>query len=312
MDANAQDGSFPPPEAADAIRERGVLLGLGYRLLGSLADAEDVVQETYVRWYRLPEHERAAIASPRAWLIKTAGRIGLDVLGSARARRERYVGEWLPEPVPTPGPWHSQAGSPGTEDPADRVTVDESVSMALLVVLEAMTPAERVSFVLHDVFGYAFPEVAEIVGRSPEACRQLASSARRRVRHDRRRPVAGRDHVAVVRAFRAAWCDGDLGTLIDLLDPDAVAVTDGGGRVSAARDPLHGPEAIARFLLDVLERQPDLTVRDASINGSRGLVAADCDDRTLAVVSLAVTDDGRIDRLWAVRNPEKLDAWRAA
>lgn len=309
MTVNPTDDPPTPPDPADPARARGALLGLSYRLLGSLADAEDAVQETYVRWYRLPDHERAAIASPRAWLITTAGRIGLDMLGSARARRERYVGDWLPEPVPAAGTWHSSAGSVDGEDPADRVSLDESVSMALLVVLESLTPAERVAFVLHDVLGYAFPEVAEIVGRSPGACRQLASSARRRVRRDRSRPVPPREHREVVRAFRGAWQRGDLAALIDLLDPAAVAITDGGGRVSAALQPLRGREAIARFLHGVLERQPDLIVREEAVNGAIGLVAADGAGRTLAVISLTTTERRRVDRVWAVRNPEKLVAW---
>lgn len=191
----------------DVIEERSVLLGLSYRLLGSLADAEDTVQETYFRWYRLPAHERAAIASPRAWLIKTATRIGLDVLKSARVRRERYVGEWLPEPAPAQ--WRSyQDGL--AEDPADRVSLDESVSMALLIVLEAMTPAERVCFVLHDVFAYSFPEIAEIVDRPLTACRQLATSARRHVARETRTSAAPAEHAKVVRSFKSAWETGDL------------------------------------------------------------------------------------------------------
>ncbi|WP_205624291.1 sigma-70 family RNA polymerase sigma factor, partial [Amycolatopsis vancoresmycina] len=151
--------------------ERQQLIGLAYRLLGSVSDAEDVVQEAYGRWYALTGPQREAIESPAAWLTTVAGRICLDLLGSARVRRERYVGEWLPEPVP--------AGR--LADPADRVTRDESVTMAFLVVLDAMTPAERVAFVLHDVFGYPFAEVATVLGRTPAACRQLAGSARRRI-----------------------------------------------------------------------------------------------------------------------------------
>ncbi|GAB3196549.1 RNA polymerase sigma factor SigJ [Nocardioides hungaricus] len=293
----------------DAIQERGVVLGVSYRLLGSFADAEDAVQETYLRWYRLPDREREEVASPRAWLIRTATRIGLDMLGSARARRERYVGEWLPEPVPTPGRWQSLAGNGGPDDPADRVSLDESVSMALLIVLESMTPAERVSFVLHDVLRYTFPEIAEIVGRSPVACRQLASSARRRVRQERRTPVAPAERAEVVRSFKAAWQNGDLATLIDLLDPEATAITDGGGRVSASLEPLHGPEAIARFFAGVLDRQPDLAVREELVNGEPGLLATDGDGRPLAVVVLATTRGGKVESVWAVRNPEKLGAW---
>ncbi len=298
-----------PPELVDALRERGVLLGLSYRLLGSLADAEDAVQETYLRWHRLGDDGRRSIAHPRAWLIKTASRIGLDMLGTARARREHYVGEWLPEPLPAPNRWSSQ-GTSITIDPADRVSMDDSVSMALLVVLESMTPAERVAFVLHDVFRYTFPEVADVVGRTPAACRQLASSARRRVRSERRNPVPPAEHASAVRSFKTAWQTGDLTALIDVLDPDVTAITDGGGIVSAALEPVHGPEAVARLLLGVIDRRPDLAIREETVNGEPGLVATDGEDHTLAVLALAATTRGRIRHVWAVRNPRKLAIWR--
>src|SRR5580692_8315014 len=158
--------------------ERRQLINLTYRLLGSLAEAEDAVQETYARWYAMSAQQREAIESPGAWLTTVASRICLSLLGSARARRETYVGEWIPEPLPERAEWITGTAA----DPADRVTLDESVNMAFLVVLEAMTPAERVAFILHDVFRYPFAEVAGIVGRTPAACRQLASSARRRIR----------------------------------------------------------------------------------------------------------------------------------
>ncbi|MFY1585241.1 RNA polymerase sigma factor SigJ [Micromonospora sp. WMMD734] len=304
-----QDAGPGHPGSPDPVtRERAVLLGLSYRLLGSLADAEDAVQETYIRWHRLSDGERHAVANPRAWLIRTAGRIGLDMLTTARARREQYVGEWLPEPLPATG-WSSQEPST-VVDPADRVILDDSVSMALLVVLEAMTPAERVTFVLHDVFRFTYPEIAGIVGRTPAACRQLASSARRRVREQRRTPVGPAEHAAVVRAFRSAWQTGDLAALVDVLDPDATAITDGGGLVSASAVPLHGPQAVAGFLLGVWERQPDLVVDEASVNGEPGLVATDRLGRTLAVLALAATGTGRVGHLWVVRNPRKLARWR--
>src|SRR5213078_3483973 len=175
---------------------------LAYRLLGSLTDAEDAVQETYARWYAMPGRQRDAIESPGAWLTTVASRICLDLLGSARARRERYVGEWLPEPLPEPTEWigGGAGGAPG--DPADRVTLDESVNMAFLVVLESMTPAERVAFILHDVFGYSFAEVAGITGRTPAACRQLASSARRRIRASQAPAAPAARQAGIVRAFR--------------------------------------------------------------------------------------------------------------
>ncbi len=162
------------PDLTAVMSERRQLINLAYRLLGSLADTEDVVQETYTRWYAMSRQQREAIESPGGWLTTVASRICLDLLGSARARRERYVGEWIPEPLPDRTEWFS--GRPGgtVADPADRVTLDESISMAFLVVLESMTPAERVAFVLHDVFRYPFTEVAEIVGRTPAACRKLS------------------------------------------------------------------------------------------------------------------------------------------
>ena len=174
-------GGFDP-SLSSIVSERRQLINLAYRLLGSLADAEDVVQEAYARWYAMSPQQRDVIESPGAWLTKVASRVCLDLLGSAQARRERYVGAWVPEPLPDPTEWINGRSGSTTGDPADRVTLDESINMAFLVVLESMTPAERVAFILHDVFRYTFTEVAEIVGRTPAACRQLASSARRRIR----------------------------------------------------------------------------------------------------------------------------------
>ena len=165
MSTRSGPGDGQPDPGLDAIMsERRQLINLAYRLLGSLAEAEDAVQETYARWYAMSRQQREAVESPGAWLTTVASRVCLDLLGSARARRERYVGEWIPEPLPEPAEWIS--GRPGGIgiDPADRVTLDESVSMAFLVVLESMTPAERVALILHDVFGYPFAEVAQITG----------------------------------------------------------------------------------------------------------------------------------------------------
>src|SRR5690348_5172919 len=190
----------------DAIMsERRQLINLAYRLLGSLADAEDAVQETYARWYAMSVPQQDAIESPGAWLTTVASRICLDLLGSARARRETYVGAWIPEPLPDPTEWIS--GRPGgtPADPADRGTLDESINMAFLVVLDSMTPAERVAFILHDVFRYPFAEVAEITGRTPAACRQLASSARRRIRASQPPVTPPARQAGLVRDFKAAW-----------------------------------------------------------------------------------------------------------
>jgi RNA polymerase sigma-70 factor (ECF subfamily) len=284
--------------------ERGRLLGLAYRMLGTVADAEDAVQETYIRWYRLSDAERAAVENPAAWLTRAASRICLDILGSARARRERYVGEWLPEPLP--GDSLFAASSP--VDPLDRVTLDDSVSTALLVVLESLTPAERVAFVLHDVFGVPFAEIGATVGRTPEAARQLASQARRRVR-DRRAGVASREqHDAVARAFAAATMTGDLDGLVELLDPDVVLRSDGGGKVSAARRPVVGADRVARFLLGLPRLEPTALLSPVETTDGLGFRAT-IGGRTDTVVSLVVAQD-RITELYLVRNPDKLTLWR--
>ena len=292
------------------MNERRQLINLAYRLLGSLAEAEDAVQETYARWYAMSRQQQDAIRSPGAWLTRVASRICLDMLGSARARRERYVGEWIPEPLPEPAEWIS--GRPGgvTGDPADRVTLDESVSMAFLVVLESMTPAERVALILHDVFGYPFAEVAQVTGRTPAACRQLASSARRRIRASQPPSAPTARQAGLVRDFKKAWEAKDVGALISLLDPGATMTADGGGRVSAALRPIEGGEQIARYVVDIASRAPsNLTIMERTVNGQPGLVAQH-DGTTVTVFAFDVTGD-RIKHIWAVRNPEKLRPWTA-
>src|SRR5580693_341016 len=285
--------------------ERGQLINLAYRLLGSLADAEDAVQETYTRWYAMTPQQQDAIESPGAWLTRVASRICLDVLGSARVRRERYVGEWIPEPLPAPGEWMGgRTGGTGV-DPADRVTLDESVSMAFLVVLESMPPAERVAFILHDVFGYSFAEVAEVVGRTPAACRQLATSARRRIRASEPPAAPTTRQAGIVRDFRQAWEAKDINALIALLDPGATATADGGGLARVVLRPIEGAEQIARFYADLAI--PSLTILERTVNGQPGLVAQR-DGTTIAVYAFDVADD-RIKHIWAMLNPDKLRPW---
>lgn len=309
----------PSEQAADEQRDPGLsaimserrqLLNLAYRLLGSLADAEDVVQETYTRWYAMSRAEQEAIESPGAWLTKVASRICLNLLGSARARRETYVGEWIPEPLPDPAEWIAGAAGGAGVDPADRITLDESVTMAFLVVFESMTPAERVAFVLHDVFRYPFAEVAEIVGRSPAACRQLASSARRRIATARAEasPNAARQ-ASVVRRFKAAWEAQDIEALVGLLDPDATAIADGGGRAIARLLPIEGAEQIVRFYLTIARLAPPRTILECSVNGLPGLVV-ESGGRIETVFAFELADDDRIKHIWAVRNPDKLRPWR--
>jgi RNA polymerase sigma-70 factor (ECF subfamily) len=309
-----------PDRGLDAVMsERRQLINLAYRLLGSLAEAEDAVQEAYARWYGLSPQRQQAIESPGAWLTTVASRICLDLLRSARARRERYPGQWLPEPLPEPAEWAdgrpagATAGSAG--DPADRVTLDESVSMAFLVVLESMTPAERVAFVLHDVFCYSFAEVGAITGRTPAACRQLASSGRRRVRAARAAAPptapatpAGR-RAAIVRDFRRAWEAANVGALVGLLDPGVTMTADGGGRARAASRPVEGAARVARYLAGLTARAPALTILERTVNGQPGLVAQQ-GGLTVTVFAFDVAAD-RITRIWAVRNPEKLRPWTA-
>jgi RNA polymerase sigma factor (sigma-70 family) len=290
------------------MSERRQLINLTYRLLGSLAEAEDAVQETYARWYAMSGSQQDAIESPGAWLTTVASRICLNLLGSARARRETYVGEWIPEPLPERTEWATGRSGGTTGDPADRVTLDESVNMAFLVVLEAMTPAERVAFILHDVFGYPFAEVAEIVGRTPAACRQLASSARRRVRAAQApaRPTA--QQAGLVRAFKAAWEAKDINALIGLLDPGATAIADGGGLAVTFVHPIEGAEQIARAWIEIANRAVGhVTFLEQMVNGQPGLVAQE-DGRTVTVFAFGIAGD-RIKHIWVVRNPEKLRPW---
>jgi RNA polymerase sigma factor (sigma-70 family) len=307
MTSRSEPGGGRPDRGPNAIvSERRLLINLSYRLLGSLADAEDAVQETYARWYAMSPQQQEAIASPAAWLTTVASRICLNLLRSARRRRERYVGEWLPEPLPEPAEWiNGRSGT--TVDPADRVTLDESINMAFLVVLESMTPPERVAFILHDVFRYPFADVAEIVGRTPTACRQLASSARRRIRtsHATGTPTAQR--AAIVRDFRQAWEANDIDALISLLDPQATATGDGGGLVGAGPHRIEGGEQIARFFVGLSGRATSRTFLERMVNGQPGLVAQQ-DGVTVAVYAFHIAGN-RINHIWAVLNPEKLRPW---
>ncbi|MEU8865064.1 RNA polymerase sigma factor SigJ [Streptomyces umbrinus] len=310
MTSRAETGDDKSDPGLSAIMsERRQLINLGYRLLGSLADAEDVVQETYARWYAMSAGERQAIESPGAWLMTVASRICLNLLDSARVRRETYVGDWIPEPLPDPTEWITGRSGAGGSDPVDRVTLDESVTMAFLVVLDAMTPAERVAFVLHDVFRYPFGEVAEIVGRTPAACRQLASSARRRIRTAQTPAGPSAGQAGIVRQFRTAWQAKDIDALISLLDPDATATADGGGLAVTHLLPIVGGEQIARAYAEIARVAGHRTTfLECTVNGLPGLVAQQ-DGDIATVFAFEIVDD-RIRHIWAVRNPEKLRPWR--
>ena len=266
------------------------LLRLAYSELGDVGEAEDVVQEA---WLRLERTDTEAIENLDGWLTKVVARLALDRLRSARSRRETYVGPWLPEPLVS----HDA-------DPADRVTLDESVSYALLTVLEQLSPAERTAFVLHDVFDVPFGDVAEVVGRTPEAVRQLASRARRHVTSVRPRFAASHDeHDRAVRAFAQAVAAGNLEGLVAVLDPDVVWTSDGGGRATARRKPQRGGAQVARSWA-ALSRKTVRAPIEIELNGRLGLVLPFGDGHRAALSF--VVGDGRITRIDAIRNPEKL------
>jgi RNA polymerase sigma-70 factor, ECF subfamily len=281
----------PLTEAFEAERPR--LLRVAYAMLGSLSEAEDCVQETWLRLQRVEDLD--SIRDLGAWLTTAVSRLALDALGSARARRERYVGQWLPEPL---------VEDAGAEDPAERVTLDESVSMALLVILERLSAAERTAFLLHDVFALSFDDVAEVVGRSPAAVRQLASRARRHVEEGRPRfPPTQAEQRELVAAFTAAAYEGDMEGLVSLLDPDVVWRSDGGGKVSALLRIERGAGSVARGLIGFTRRPPRQSAI-ADVNGAPGLVLVDATG-VLTVVAFTV-DAGRIVAIDVVRNPDKL------
>jgi RNA polymerase sigma-70 factor, ECF subfamily len=289
-----------PPSRSDTLEaawreHRGRVLDVAYRMLGSLADAEDIVGEAYSR---LVAHGVEPIDDPRGWLITVTCRLCLDRMRSAELRRRTYVGPWLPEPI---------VGHPGNDvDPADRVTLDDSVRIALLVVLEQLTPAERTVFVLADVFGHEFNEIATIVGRSPAACRQLAVRARSRIAaHGAARfdtdPV---EHRRVVEQFAMACEKGDLDALVAVLHRDASGEFDSGGLIPGAPlAPAVGAQAVARLLHGAFARRR-MTFQTVAINGDTG-VAVTVAGRLVAVIALDVVE-GRIAHVHGVGNPTKL------
>ena len=275
--------------AADFHDARPRLVRVAYSILGSRAEAEDAVADCWLRLVKADERE--PVEDVLAWSTVAVARISLDVLRSARVRRESYVGPWLPEPDVA-------------DDPADRVTLDDSVRYALLVVLEQLSPAERTAWVLHDLFDMPFPEIAATVGRTPAAVRQLASRARRHVAASTPRVDADQtEHDEVVAAFLTAAAGGDLTALVQTLDPSVVLTSDGGGVVSAARRPVEGPDRVGRFVLGVLRKlQGD--VATAQVNGRTGVVVHE-EDRLTTVISITV-HDGVVRRVDVVLAPDKL------
>jgi len=289
-------------QAAAFEPHRAHLFGVAYRLLGEVGSAEDAVQEAFLRFRRAPED----LAEPRAWLTTVVTRLCLDELRSARARREVYVGPWLPEPLVSP------AADAGT-DPAQRAEDVESLSMALMVVLESLSPLERAVFVLREVFGYDYAELAAMLERSEAAVRQLAHRAREHVQA--RRPRFDRDDErrrTAVEQFLMATLTGDLTGLMATLTEDALLLSDGGGVVHAARKPIRGPERIARFFLGLASKYmtPAHRAEIATVNGSVGLLLWD-GDHIDNVIGFDVAG-GKVARIHVVRNPAKLGRVQAA
>jgi RNA polymerase sigma-70 factor (ECF subfamily) len=289
--------------------ERARLVGLAYRMLGSRTDAEDVVQEAWLRYAAAADEPD----NPAAWLTTVTSRLALDRLRSAPVRREQYVGPWLPEPVRTSyGDLAADAVADG--DPADIVDRAASLTLGFLVVLDTLSPEDRAVFLLADVFAVPFAEVAEIVGRSPDACRQAASRARRRIREAGAPPGRTADDASwdLAGRFAMAIVSGDLDATMALLTPEATLVSDGGPTRHAARRPVVGADRVARFLINVAAKQPEgTTVEMAEINNSPALISRTADEPPV-VMTIETGPHGRIVAVHMVLAPEKLVALDAA
>lgn len=274
----------------DWASHRPAVFGAAYRILGSVAEAEDVTQDV---WLRTVDADTSEVRDMRAWLVTVAARTSYNVLKSARVRRESYVGPWLPEPLLT-GP-----------DVAHEVLMDESVSTAMLVVMETLSPEERVALVLHDVFDVPFVRIATVLDRTPAATRKLASRARARLTEVETRPRASRAETErVLQAFKAAADAGDMAGLVGLLHPEAVYVGDGGGKTIAARKPVHGAEVIARLAVRSIELRRPGASRILEVNGLPAL--ATYDGGKLVWLDTVDIVDGRIAAFRRLANPEKL------
>lgn len=288
-----------PDSAAEVFQYyRDLLFAVAYRMLGTVADAEDTVQDAWIRWSSAPRDE---VADPKAYLVRIVTNTALDRLKSARARREAYVGPWLPEPLLT------------APDAADRAELTESVSVAMLVVLESLTPEERAVFVLREVFGFRHAEIAESLGRSEVTVRQLAHRAREHVQARRPRfEVDSSQQREVTERFLAAAMGGDIDGLMAVLAPDVVLVSDGGGKAKAPLRPIMGAAKVARFMHSISGRpymgiEPgDIAVETVGINGSTGLLVS-AHDQVIAAATVVVAA-GQITAIQLVANPDKLRA----
>jgi len=285
-------------DEGDAYQElRPLLFSIAYRMVGSASEAEDLVQEAYLRFHRAVAGG-AEVDSPKAYLSTVTTRLAIDHLRSARARREQYVGDWLPEPLVT-----GEAA-----DPAVHAETADSLSLAFLVLLERLSPVQRAVFLLHEVFGYPYAEIAGLVGRSEDTCRQIAARARRHLEAGRPRFEASRrQREELARRFFAAVDEGDTEGLVGLLAADAVLVGDGGGKAPALAAPLYGAERVARFLIGLARRGRAAGIGNApaEINGHPGLLTLDSAGRLLGVLALDIAD-GRVQTVRSIINPDKL------
>jgi RNA polymerase sigma-70 factor (ECF subfamily) len=287
-------------DAGRFVELRPTLFGIAYRMLGSAAEADDVVQEAYIRWARV---EDSSVDSPRSYLSTVVTRLSIDHLRAAKTRRESYRGPWLPEPVAFDLDLADSGVLPGAD-------LADSLSMAFLVLLEELAPVERAAFLLREVFGYGYPEIATTLDRTEPACRQIVSRARRRIGDRRKRFEADRDQTReLTRRFVAACGTGDIDGLMGLLTEDVVVWTDGGGQARAAPRPVVGPWRAARFLTHVAKTLPDgFEFSEVTLNGQPGIVFVADGLVTNAVVIDVL--DGRIAGVRVVSNPEKLAALR--
>jgi len=297
-----------PPEtrsAADYAEYRPLMFSIAYRMTGSISDAEDIVQEAFLRLTRALR-DGAIITAPKAYLATVTTRLAISHLRSARVRREAYVGSWLPEPLVADG--LDPIAPAAAPDPAERAEMSDSLSMAFLVLLESLTPTERAVFLLHEVFGYDYKEIAEITGKSEPNCRQIFARARHHIDEGKPRFETSREQRdEVARRFFDAATGGDLNGLLELLAPDAVMIGDGGDKGAARREPLHGSDRVARFLLGLFRRaQKDRSYAEpALVNGQPGAVAYDANGRVGGVFALDIAD-GLVQVVRSVVNPDKL------
>ncbi|MEC3913164.1 RNA polymerase sigma factor SigJ [Nocardia sp. CDC160] len=276
--------------SVDFEQHRTELFAAAYRMLGSRADADDVLQEAWLRWQRV-DHD--TVDQPRAYLFRLVSRLAIDQLRKVRARRETYIGPWLPEPLLT--------------GPDSDLELAESVSMALLVVLESLDPAERVAFVLHEAFGFEHAEIADLLGRTERATRQLAYRARKHLESRRpRHRTTPDEHRALTEHFLSAATNGDLTLLTQLLAPDVIFRADANGTSETPREPLHGLTTVSGYLCSITWAwSPTLTPRFAEINGTPSAILQTADS-TWAVLSLDLNADNRIQAIHLILNPAKL------